>query len=228
MDIRCAKCGEPWDSYGVNEGLHHREGDMTYDEARKFTAGKGCPACGFGLTCTHCYGTGKEPDGSYSKCGCFGHRARTVRLVQKGGRCWPHNPEHSLLVPRRDMLDLYGGKKPIPAYFEIHSGYLPNVHILTEDERAKALPVPIPSNVLLNGVRRCDADIKPCECRDGWYLEIRVRCWMCYADAPACEVCKGTGKFVQRGESRTPEFQAVREVLGGDTDGMLATLEDLS
>jgi len=43
MDIECAKCGEPWDSYGVH---HHI--DMTKQEARRFLAGEGCPACKFG------------------------------------------------------------------------------------------------------------------------------------------------------------------------------------
>ena len=42
-DILCAQCGEPWDAYGV------RQGDMEPDEAELFLAGKGCPACGFGL-----------------------------------------------------------------------------------------------------------------------------------------------------------------------------------
>ena len=40
-DILCAVCGEPWDAYGVQHG------DMTPDEAARFLAGAGCPACVF-------------------------------------------------------------------------------------------------------------------------------------------------------------------------------------
>lgn len=50
-DVYCAKCGEPWDAYGV------RHGDMDTVEADK-----GCPCCGFGTKCTTCYGTGKDTD----------------------------------------------------------------------------------------------------------------------------------------------------------------------
>ena len=53
-DINCAKCGEPWDAYGV------RNGDMTEEEAKKFLAGEGCPGCGFGSKCPQCHGTGKH------------------------------------------------------------------------------------------------------------------------------------------------------------------------
>jgi len=41
-DVYCAKCGEPWDAYGV---LH---GDMTKEEAKRFLNGEGCPCCDFG------------------------------------------------------------------------------------------------------------------------------------------------------------------------------------
>ena len=42
-DIICAKCGEPWDAYGlaVNDAT-------TADEGRRIKAGEGCPCCGFG------------------------------------------------------------------------------------------------------------------------------------------------------------------------------------
>lgn len=38
-DIKCVKCGEPWDSYGVNHG------DMLPWESKLFKAGAGCPSC---------------------------------------------------------------------------------------------------------------------------------------------------------------------------------------
>jgi len=41
-DIFCAKCGEPWDGYGVFHG------DMNREEVRKFLNGEGCPSCDFG------------------------------------------------------------------------------------------------------------------------------------------------------------------------------------
>ena len=42
-DIYCAKCGEPWDAYGV----YHCD-DMDASEKKRFLRGEGCPACGFG------------------------------------------------------------------------------------------------------------------------------------------------------------------------------------
>lgn len=41
-DVYCAKCGEPWDAYGVFHG------DMTEEEAKRFLNGEGCPCCNFG------------------------------------------------------------------------------------------------------------------------------------------------------------------------------------
>lgn len=55
-DIYCAKCGEPWDAYGV------RHGDMEPNEAEKFRRGQGCPCCGFGTKCPACHGTGRDTD----------------------------------------------------------------------------------------------------------------------------------------------------------------------
>jgi len=54
-DIKCAKCGEPWDAYGI------RNGDMEKDEAARFLKGEGCPCCGFGGRCPSCDGTGIDP-----------------------------------------------------------------------------------------------------------------------------------------------------------------------
>ena len=51
-DIICAKCSEPWDSYGLDHG------DTTKEEARKIRKGQGCPSCAFGTRCTICYGKG--------------------------------------------------------------------------------------------------------------------------------------------------------------------------
>lgn len=56
MDIKCAKCGEPWDAYGV------RNGDMEPAEAKRFNKGEGCPACRFGECCPICSGSGKDSD----------------------------------------------------------------------------------------------------------------------------------------------------------------------
>lgn len=55
-DILCAKCGEPWDSYGV------RHGDMEASAAARFNKGEGCPSCRFGTCCPLCSGTGKDSD----------------------------------------------------------------------------------------------------------------------------------------------------------------------
>lgn len=72
-DVFCAKCGEPWDYYGL------KHGDVEKDEADKILKGLGCPACGFGSRCTHCEGTGKEQM-SPSKCNdCRGHMKVLVR-----------------------------------------------------------------------------------------------------------------------------------------------------
>lgn len=39
MDIKCVACGEPWDSYGINNG------DMLPWESALFKIGAGCPCC---------------------------------------------------------------------------------------------------------------------------------------------------------------------------------------
>lgn len=83
-DISCALCGEPWDAYGV----HH--GDMEPEEAARFLHAKGCPACGFGTTCTVCNGTGRKPDDMYDRSQecprCRGSRTVSVRLHKN--RMW--------------------------------------------------------------------------------------------------------------------------------------------
>lgn len=38
-DWYCNRCGEPWDSYGIDHD------DMTPAEAKAFRAGQGCPSC---------------------------------------------------------------------------------------------------------------------------------------------------------------------------------------
>lgn len=40
-DIRCGKCGEPWELYYVNN-------EMTEGESDDFRRGKGCPCCDWG------------------------------------------------------------------------------------------------------------------------------------------------------------------------------------
>ena len=79
MDITCAKCGEPWDSYGVHQAKHG-DGDMTAREAERFLKGEGCPSCAFGTICTACRGSGKEQSvGWGSDCEhCHGHRSIRV------------------------------------------------------------------------------------------------------------------------------------------------------
>ena len=52
-DMFCAKCGEPWDAWGVNNHT-----DMSVIEAERFKRGEGCPHCQFGTACTSCDGTG--------------------------------------------------------------------------------------------------------------------------------------------------------------------------
>lgn len=61
-DVRCAKCGEPWDYYGV------RHGDMEEEEASRFLAGEGCPCCAFGAHCPSCDGSGRVPHWTVPAC----------------------------------------------------------------------------------------------------------------------------------------------------------------
>lgn len=42
MDLICAVCAEPWDSFGVHSG----EGDLSPQEYRELVLGRGCPECG--------------------------------------------------------------------------------------------------------------------------------------------------------------------------------------
>lgn len=80
MDITCAKCGEPWDSFGI------REGDMEPDEAARFRRGEGCPACGFGTRCTSCDGTGLEVPAH--KCNCQNGSRLASRLEADPAGRW--------------------------------------------------------------------------------------------------------------------------------------------
>lgn len=73
-DIFCAKCGEPWDAFGV------RHGDMTISEAEKFMSGQGCPACGFGTRCAYCSGVGRVETGCDT---CFSSGQVYVRKMIK-------------------------------------------------------------------------------------------------------------------------------------------------
>lgn len=61
-DIKCAKCGEPTDAYGV------RNGNMTPVEAKRFLAGEGCPSCRFGTGCPACDGSGRESHVHHPDC----------------------------------------------------------------------------------------------------------------------------------------------------------------
>jgi len=64
-DVYCAKCGEPWDYWGIKEALEGRDGDMTKEEAERFMKGEGCPACNFGQKCPTCEYAKKYNDGKY-------------------------------------------------------------------------------------------------------------------------------------------------------------------
>ena len=76
-DIRCAKCGEPWDAFGV------RNGDMEFSDAARFLNGEGCPTCNFGQGCPACDGTGKLQEWHTTQfCDvCRGFRLVTVRRL---------------------------------------------------------------------------------------------------------------------------------------------------
>ena len=41
-DIKCRKCGEPWDYYGL------KHGDVEPGEGERILNGEGCPCCEFG------------------------------------------------------------------------------------------------------------------------------------------------------------------------------------
>lgn len=205
-DIHCAKCGEPWDSYGV------RHGDMTSSESQRFLKGEGCPCCNFGTMCPHCAGTGKERDEA-SRCYCRGEYFLIARVLDNDmtagsvvpGRCFTE----------RISLRLRTGE-PISARYAVHYDYRPNVKSLSEAERIKA--------VILR-----DYGIK--ECRDGWYGEVKLACPLCdQSKAVRCHHCNGTGKFTPREgcEDKEALFRVAHELLGDDTDGRFAMLEDLS
>lgn len=74
MDILCAKCGEPWDSYSV----YH---EMNSHEQAIFLRGQGCEACDFGKSCPECAATGKRRADRYEPgCEhCLGQRYLIIR-----------------------------------------------------------------------------------------------------------------------------------------------------
>jgi len=111
MDIRCAKCGEPWDSYGAAPAnCADGHGDMTPEEARRFSKGEGCPCCHFGEVCVSCNGTGKEAYPSY----------------QTGARCCTDGRARGWR-PSRDTAQFRAG--------ETYVGYSPNVKHVEDPKR---------------------------------------------------------------------------------------------
>jgi hypothetical protein len=82
-DVICRKCGEPWDSYGLQNG------DVERTARRRILAGEGCPACGFGARCPSCAGSGKQKArfGTADCDHCYGLRTLTVWEVLNG----PHS-----------------------------------------------------------------------------------------------------------------------------------------
>jgi len=79
MDIFCAKCAQPWDSYGITIDVGH--GDMTAAEARRFRRGEGCPSCEFGTVCVRCRGTKIKPNNCatcFTKGYVYAWRCRTA------------------------------------------------------------------------------------------------------------------------------------------------------
>jgi RecJ-like exonuclease len=174
-DIKCARCGEPWDSYGV------RHGDMEPDESEKFLAGKGCPSCGFATRCTECRGTGKiELEHHCEVCG-----GTNKILGWSAAKVTGH------------------GYQDGRWYF----GYSPNVKV-------------VPENAKFLRAERGHQSL------DGFVQQKWFRCWAC--DAEPCPRCKGTGKFVQRGEDKSELFAITKKLNGNDCDGQDADLEDLS
>ena len=229
MDINCAKCHEPWDAYGV------RNGDMTTEESRRFLRGEGCPGCNFGTKCPSCSGSGKERDYSpHHQCQhCHGQHYLIVRLLDaKVGRVTPCAP--SLLPPVPEPASMVAVTQspgapyqerpwgawtncapgqPVPDRFAIHYDFVPNVKTLTPEQRAKALFM---------------EKFEPVQCRDGWYIPAKLACPFPHPEALPCTECGGDGKFHPRGADNTALFQAAQQLLGDDTDGLQAVLEDLS
>lgn len=106
-DIYCAKCGEPWDAYGI------KHGDMEEEDAEKFMSGAGCPACHFGTVCVSCSGSGRIAtciNCAYKKpvsgCNCkilvWSPRS-TVRGYEAGVWYYGYRPE-VVVVPSPDFL----------------------------------------------------------------------------------------------------------------------------
>ena len=205
MDIKCAKCHEPWDAYGV------RHGDMTPEESRRFLKGEGCPGCNFGTKCPDCSGTGKESNWSpHSSCICGGNHYLIVRLLDAKGQMGYLPPGGCF--PERTLVKLTP-KEPVPDQFAVHFDFTPNVKTLTPEQRRQAVVM---------------QQLEWHQCRDGWYLSAKLACPQPHAEAPACTVCGGDGKFHQRGEDKQPLFQIAGEMLGDDTDGLQSILEDHS
>lgn len=85
-DVSCAKCGEPWDYYGV------KNGDMDASESSRFLKGEGCPCCGFGTYCHMCGGTGKTSQGIHrASCNCMDGK---VLIWQPSRSGYGYSSEH--------------------------------------------------------------------------------------------------------------------------------------
>ena len=198
MDIKCAKCSEPWDAYGV------RHGDMESGESQRFLLGEGCPTCNFGTTCPRCAGTGKERE-DHSPCYCRGEHFIIARILKDSddgrGECYPY---------RCDLFLQVG--KPVPRSNPVRFGYLPNVQHLTPEQRRRALVLKIYSQK---------------QCRDGWYSEAKLACPLC-SEQPTipCAICAGTGKFASPLDPERTAVFAAAQMLAGDVDGQQTFLED--
>lgn len=124
-DIYCAKCGEPWDSYGITWDVG--EGDMTPAEVKRFRKGEGCPACEFATICTRCRGTGIEPGGSVLHSECQECHDQHYLIVQRWG------------VLQKWQVGYAPGNKPFPGNPVVIKQYPSTYHPDGNLERAKVL-----------------------------------------------------------------------------------------
>lgn len=105
MDIRCPKCGEPWNSYGIT--YSKGEGDLSVAEVRRFLQGEGCPTCHFATICTRCQGAAIEENSCPT---CFGKGyvfpRRAPQTSDPRFRTWFIGYTRSRDYPLRNLRDI--------------------------------------------------------------------------------------------------------------------------
>ncbi len=188
-DIDCAKCGEPWDAYGVRQAELHGQGDMTLGEAKRFCRGEGCPCCGFGSRCPSCAGGGRDLRYAYGP--------RRCRLCSDTGRVLARVLVRDL-PPTTSAATALRVERPAGIWT---TGYGAAARRICGPRAFKGLPGELHQSA------------------DGPFLERYLRCPEgCWDDLPECSACGGDGALHVDDPEALAERAARQDMAAWDGD----------